>query len=166
MTTIIVLLILAGVTVATLTGENALLSKAQLSKERSLEAEEDEKDKLSSYKNEIDTYVSGNRDDEAEINLLKSRITQLESQSLVSVDFTTSNKTGWTKVADYPTGYTRDNCIIVSGYAWWDDTNQKVILPFRDSSSIQLEQRSDGIYTNATDGGLSKSGKIYLQKVN
>ena len=59
--TIIVLLILAGVTVATLTGENGLLSKAQLAKERTAEGEQDEKDKLSSYENELNNYGTWER---------------------------------------------------------------------------------------------------------
>ena len=58
MTTIIVLLILAGVTVATLTGKNGLLSKAATAKQRTEEAEQDEKDKLSSYENELDNYTT------------------------------------------------------------------------------------------------------------
>ena len=59
--TIIVLLILAGVTVATLTGENGLLSKAQLAKERTAEGEQDERDKLSSYENELSNYGTWER---------------------------------------------------------------------------------------------------------
>ena len=61
MTTIIVLLILAGVTVATITGENGLLSKTQLAKEQTTEAENDEKDKLSSYENELSNYSNTDR---------------------------------------------------------------------------------------------------------
>ena len=61
MITVIVLLILAGVTVATLTGENGLLSKAQLAKEKNLEAEQDEKDRLSSYEDELDKYGAWER---------------------------------------------------------------------------------------------------------
>ena len=58
--TIIVLLILAGVTVATLTGENGLLNKAATAREKNKEAEQDEKDKLSSYENELNNYNSSN----------------------------------------------------------------------------------------------------------
>ena len=63
--TIIVLLILAGVTVATITGENGLLSKAQLAKERTIEAEQDEKDKLNSYEDEINNYGTWERTGES-----------------------------------------------------------------------------------------------------
>ena len=78
--TIIVLLILAGVTVATLTGENGLLSKAQLAKEKNIEAEYDERDKLSSYENKISNYGTWERTggsgtitiSEDEYNMLKN----------------------------------------------------------------------------------------------
>ena len=59
--TIIVILILAGVTVATLTGENGLLARAQLAKEKTAEAKQDEKDKLSSYENELNDYETYER---------------------------------------------------------------------------------------------------------
>ena len=45
--TIIVLLILAGVTIATLTGDNGILTKATEAKDKTEEGEEEEKVKLS-----------------------------------------------------------------------------------------------------------------------
>lgn len=87
MTTVIVLLILAGVTVATLTGENGLLAKAQLAKERNIEAEQDEKDKLSSYENELSNYsasTTGYRDYESQISALTARIEELENANSYS----------------------------------------------------------------------------------
>ena len=59
--TIIVLLILAGVTVATLTGENGLLGKAATARQRNKETEEDENNKLSSYEEAIDNYQTWER---------------------------------------------------------------------------------------------------------
>ena len=64
--TIIVILILAGVTIATLTGENGLLSKTATARQRTEEAEQDEKDKLSSYEDEIDNYKTWERTGESE----------------------------------------------------------------------------------------------------
>ena len=49
--TIIVLLILAGVTIATLTGENGILSRAQEAKEKTEEAQVNEEEILNSYEN-------------------------------------------------------------------------------------------------------------------
>ena len=94
MITIIVLLILAGVTVATLTGENGLLNKAATAREKNKEAEQDEKDKLSSYEDGISNYKTWERTGEDstddtvtisqdEYNMLKNANTYLESKQIV-----------------------------------------------------------------------------------
>ncbi len=57
--TIIVLLILAGVTIATLTGENGILTKAQDAKNKTEQAEKDEKTNLSRTEDIINQYVNG-----------------------------------------------------------------------------------------------------------
>ena len=57
--TIIVLLILAGVTIATLTGENGILTRANDAKEKTEQAEKDEKTNLSRTEDLINQYVGG-----------------------------------------------------------------------------------------------------------
>ena len=57
--TIIVLLILAGVTIATLTGDNGILTQAQNAKERTEEAEKEEKTNLAQTEDFINEYVNG-----------------------------------------------------------------------------------------------------------
>ncbi len=57
--TIIVLLILAGVTIATLTGDNGILTQANNAKERTEEAEKDEKANLAQTEDFINEYVNG-----------------------------------------------------------------------------------------------------------
>ena len=54
--TIIVLLILAGVAIATITGENGLLERATIAKEETDKATGEENDKISQYENVIDNY--------------------------------------------------------------------------------------------------------------
>ena len=56
--TIIVLLILAGVTIATLTGDNGILTQANNAKERTEQAEEDEKANLAYTENIINKYIA------------------------------------------------------------------------------------------------------------
>ena len=56
---IIVLLILAGVTIATLTGENGILTRANDAKEQTEQAEKDEKTNLSRTEDIINQYVYG-----------------------------------------------------------------------------------------------------------
>ena len=58
---IIVLLILAGVSIAMLTGKNGLITKAISEKEKTEQAEIDEKDKLAKTNETIEKYVT-NRD--------------------------------------------------------------------------------------------------------
>ena len=57
--TIIVLLILAGVSIAMLTGQNGILTQAQNAKNRTEEAQAEEKNRLNEYNNIINNYVNG-----------------------------------------------------------------------------------------------------------
>ena len=57
--TIIVLLILAGVTIATLTGNNGILTRAQEAKNKTDEAEREEKEKLGDMEGILDEYSTG-----------------------------------------------------------------------------------------------------------
>lgn len=59
--TIIILLILAGISIAQLTG-NGLFEKAKMAKEVSKNAQDYEETQIAKYTNEINSYVSGNRD--------------------------------------------------------------------------------------------------------
>ena len=56
MMTIIVLLILAGVTIAALSGDNGILTRATEAKEKTKQAQEDEKQKLSNMENLLGSY--------------------------------------------------------------------------------------------------------------
>ncbi len=72
--TIIVLLILVGVTIAMLTGENGILTKAQRAKDKTASAEVDEDIKLNEYEDYIQKYMDGVKiteegyDEEAKVN--------------------------------------------------------------------------------------------------
>ena len=57
--TIIVLLILAGVSIAMLTGQNGILTQAQNAKNRTEEAQAEEENRLNEYNNIINNYVNG-----------------------------------------------------------------------------------------------------------
>ena len=57
--TIIVLLILAGVSIAMLTGQNGILTQAQNAKNKTEEAEREEKEKLGDMEDIIDEYATG-----------------------------------------------------------------------------------------------------------
>ena len=55
--TVIVLLILAGVTIVTLTGDNGILTRAQEAKNKTEQAQKDEENILDSYENLINEYA-------------------------------------------------------------------------------------------------------------
>ena len=57
--TIIVLLILAGVSIAMLTGNNGILTQAQRAKNETENAQEVEEERLNEYKNTINNWVNG-----------------------------------------------------------------------------------------------------------
>ena len=57
--TIIVLLILAGVSIAMLTGENGILTQARNAKDRTEEARVDEENRISDYEDYISQYANG-----------------------------------------------------------------------------------------------------------
>ena len=57
--TVIVLLILAGVTIATLTGNNGILTKTQEAKNETEQAEKEEKEKLGNMEDTINEYATG-----------------------------------------------------------------------------------------------------------
>ena len=57
--TIIVLLILAGVTIAALSGDNGILTRAKEAKEQTNQKNDEETEKLAGYENTIDQYANG-----------------------------------------------------------------------------------------------------------
>lgn len=84
--TIIILLILAGISIATLTG-SGLFEKAKLAKERTEERQKQEEQFLGDYQNKIGQYVNSNRDtvtiDKSEYEELKANVAKLENNPVV-----------------------------------------------------------------------------------
>ena len=60
--TVIILLILAGITISQLTG-SGIFEKAKEARNKWQNAQEDEEAKIAKYSNEIDSYVDGDRND-------------------------------------------------------------------------------------------------------
>ena len=58
--TIIILLILAGITIMALTGDNGLFTRAQQAKNKTIEGQEKEQTAMNGYQEEMDKYISGN----------------------------------------------------------------------------------------------------------
>ena len=56
--TIIILLILAGIGIAVLTGDNGLFTRAQQAKDKTIEAQKNEESTISEYMDEMDKYIT------------------------------------------------------------------------------------------------------------
>lgn len=81
--TIIILLILAGVSIAFLTGENGILNKAKIAKEESNAADIEEQNRLGSYNDMVDEYTTRSGTvtlSEEQYNSILSRLSTLETQ--------------------------------------------------------------------------------------
>ena len=75
--TVIVLLILAGITLNMVMGDNGIIKKVQLAKDKTNEAQQEESEKLSELEDEIDNKVNGsfvNDNDEKELEKYKKAI--------------------------------------------------------------------------------------------
>ena len=72
--TIIVLLILAGVTIAMLTGENGILAQASKAKERTNKSQKEEESMLNSMSNLIDNYTVSVEGFDSEANANKPKL--------------------------------------------------------------------------------------------
>ena len=102
--TIVVLIILAGITINSILGDEGILKKAQQATQNYSTAQAEEEDKIAKYTNEIDSYINGNRDETAidrqELKmiiseLLSNKSSELDYDNLVNLteDLTEINKT-------------------------------------------------------------------------
>ena len=77
--TIVVLLILAGVSIAMLTGENGILKQAQTAKNETKDSQQEEQNRLIGYENYINNAINQVLDDDLAGNEdLKTFITRME----------------------------------------------------------------------------------------
>lgn len=86
--TIIILLILAGITISALTGENGLISRTKQAKEKTFHAQNFENSTLSEFNGEINSVVTGSREqvtvDKDEYENLKNKVNALTTQNTMS----------------------------------------------------------------------------------
>lgn len=125
--TIIVLLILAGVTIATLTGDNGLLQKAQTASEKNTEASALEK---------IQVEVAGSYGIDGKIDK-----TQLVNnlKKISGIKYNNSNIDENTSISSFPVAVKLD------GYAFTIFENGNI-------DKVQWVDNNDGSYTNAETG--------------
>ena len=158
--TIIVLLILAGVSIATITGENGILKRASNAAQKSDEVAEDENQKISSYENEIDNYnvSNGARDSLTETQIraiIKDELAKGSYQKLrsdVSIDVTLKNGGTFTAPTD---GY------YILGASVTNSTNtyQMGVKHYTVAGTLIGTYNPSGYCYNTTDGV-----NIYMKK--
>ena len=114
--TLVILLILAGITIATLFGENGIINKAQKAKEETEKSTKNELDALNSLEEEMENAINGNG--WRQPNPLKPEITNgeitLKIGDYVDYDCTTSNEI-YTSAKE-KTGYTQDQVFKANAY--------------------------------------------------
>ena len=91
--TIIILLILAGVSIVFLTGENGILNKAKIAKEESNAGDIEEQNRLGSYNDMVDDYTTRSGTvtlSQEQYDSILSRLSTLETQKTEKVLWTGS----------------------------------------------------------------------------
>ena len=149
--TIIVLLILAGVTVATLAGDNGLLTKAGDSKEKHKISSEIELISLSVQQ----LYMEENMEDISE-ERLKSNLEQFIDKSKVSTYFNEDSKV--VKIIDGKSRYYKidenKNVIFIGYYADVDDSSNMTEIG---DNVFNLENITKNTYIDASNGKTTNS---------
>ncbi len=165
--TIIVLLILAGVTINTLV-DNGIIDKTKTSTQKYKNEQNHEETQISKYENEISNYISGNRDNNTEINALKTKIEELENLNSYSE---TEKKIGtwydgkplYQKVISgktpssqsWQTVYTLENAkyirMVYGEIIANNSTNDRVLIPHPTTCCIGFKENKINMYTDYTN---------------
>ena len=135
--TIIVLLILAGVTIATLTGDNGILTRAQEAKNKTEQAQKDEENVLNSYEDKINEYA-GIDWDTALANAQKHPDQKTSTAIGVGTDGRPVNMDLWefTLLDDGTYGLNDATCYEAMKESNWANTNKGYIGTFKDGKII------------------------------
>ena len=96
MVTIIILLILAGITISQLQG-SGIFERAKEARDKYRNAQEDEEERIAKYSNEIDSYVGGNRDLELDYSNSEKIVGKWFGENLYQKTYT-SNTVGQTEI--------------------------------------------------------------------
>ncbi len=139
--TIIVLLILAGVTIATLTGDNGILTRAQEAKNKTEEASDIEKIRLAI----AEAQIGEKRYQELEQNNLQKAInSQFEERNVVVSD--NGNETFTVSCLDTLKDYIISGNEVKEGIDW-NEVMENAVAP-----ESQNEERNEGVIGIGTDG--------------
>ena len=130
---------------------------------------EELKSTISKLQRQIDDLKTKDEELTTTNSNLKNRIQAVENSSQLSIttiDITSpSVAKKWSKVAEYPTGFTKDNTVI-SGHV--DDKGTYRVFPYYYNGPhvAMIEKYNDGIYMWVEGVMVNKPAKLFLQKVN
>ena len=149
--TIIVLLILAGVSIAMLTGENGILTQAQRAKNETEKAQADEENILGDYENYLSQYTNGGYVESKGVNapVLKDGM-ELVTYNEETKNWDTNNSSS---AYDYVAGEGTDD----NNSSRW--ANAKVTIDGVDSYFVWIPRYAYKITYNNPDD-ISQGGKI------
>ena len=149
--TIIVLLILAGVSIAMLTGENGILNQAQRAKNNTEEAKKEEESILGDYENYLSQYANGGYVESKGVNapVLKDGM-ELVTYNEETKNWDTNNSSS---AYDYVAGEGTDD----NNSSRW--ANAKVTIDGVDSYFVWIPRYAYKITYNNPDD-ISQGGKI------
>ncbi len=118
--TIIILLILAGVSIALLTGKNGIIKKAELAKNKTDQAQVEENANLQQYENIIEDTINNRKTvtiSKEEYNRLKNVNTYTTDE--VEIGTWINGKTIYRKIIEIPSGAPPSGSVnVVGDYSW------------------------------------------------
>ena len=167
--TIIVLLILAGVSIAMLTGENGILTQAQNAKNRTEEAQVEEENRLNEYNNIINNYVNGGTTETPTTGSTLGTVTGNE-ESNTTVQDSLGNKVvvpaGFKVYIPEGTNledYNVENGIVIEDVSAKDDTSKGSQFVWIPTGTIHRKDKEDVTinldrYTFASNGDATQQG--------
>lgn len=139
--TIIVLLILAGITLTLVIGENGLIAKAKRAGKNTIEAQVIENDALANYENSIDTAIGSARDDnKIQLSTDEHIIgTWITGETLYSKTIYIESLPNSTATVNYPHGITDAKMVWIdysNSFMRWGNSNTSLVTsPFASSNS-------------------------------
>ena len=157
--TIIILMILAGVVIATVTGNNGILNKSKLARDTYQNSINKENGQISSYENEIDKIaldVASSRET-AKTSDGKDLYQRARSNTYIDVPITQN----FTAPSD---GYYTAEANVVDNY-----NNYLFIITHYSSEGIEIERRDIGGYSYIRDGCnfyMNKGDYLTFKKEN
>lgn len=147
--TIIVLLLIAGISIMFVVGENSILEKAKLAKENTNQADVEEQNRLGSINESIDNYTTRSGSvvlSQEQYDSILSRLDAVENQSGIVESGTSSD--GLSKYVKYKNGF-KMAWGTTAAAAWTNGTNRSYTLPitFSDTSyTVTVSKRNAPSY--------------------